>query len=360
MLSVGVGAGASLPAEFLVFKAGVNATSKGDFVFDAASARSVIANWRAQGNELMLDYDHASLSAWPVDPALSARAAGWFALEMRGADLWAVNVRWTPQASTALANKEWRYFSPAFETDEHGRITALVNIALTNLPATKSMQPLVAASKGHPMLDAETIKAALDALEAGDGAAATEILKQLIAEAASGGASDAASEEPADGAESEAPTASQDAALVAAGRMAMTLTGAPNAGAAVEQLTRIVQAAKDLEAREEQLAADRAALEADERRGLVVQLIKLGAETPATAWTGEDAKTVCKRLADEPIAGMRARVKTLSATARKPKTPPPSSENGVDANGLTPDEARICAATKCDPKVFLSLKKRAR
>jgi hypothetical protein len=179
-------------------------------------------------------------------------------------------------------------------------------------------------------------------------------LKQLIAEAASGGASDAASEEPADGAESEAPTASQDAALVAAGRMAMTLTGADSAGQALEMLGKAFAASRQLAEREEQLAADRAALEGDERRGLVVQLIKLGAETPATAWTGDDAKTICKRLSDEPIAEMRVRVKALSTKApRRPTVKPPViAPKTFDGVELSARELALCAETGAKPEEY--------
>ncbi|MBX3182694.1 MAG: hypothetical protein KIT72_19130 [Polyangiaceae bacterium] len=39
----------------------------------------------------------------------------------------------------ALSEKEWRYFSPAFEVGPERRISRLINVALTNLPATYGM-----------------------------------------------------------------------------------------------------------------------------------------------------------------------------------------------------------------------------
>src|SRR5690606_21758833 len=110
------------------------------------------------------------------DPAQAGKAAGWFELEVRNGELWAVNVRWTPPAAEALRRKEWRFMSPAFSTDDEGRITSLLNVALTNLPATRRLEPLMAASipalGDQPMLDAETVKKAIDALASGDAEAA--------------------------------------------------------------------------------------------------------------------------------------------------------------------------------------------
>ncbi len=144
LLTIGV-EGDEPPTEFRIFTAGTVETSKGRFTFDAKAAKSVMAAFGDQGNELMVDYDHASLSPMPVDPARAGIAAGWFGLELRDGELWAVNVRWTLPASEALRRKEWRYMSPAFRT-EGKRIVSIVNVALTNIPATKRLEPLMAAS----------------------------------------------------------------------------------------------------------------------------------------------------------------------------------------------------------------------
>ena len=129
------------PREFRIFPFGRVETTKGVFLFDARSATSVMERWREWGNRLFIDYEHGALNPHNAGPA---PAAGWFDLEVREDGLWAVNVDWTPRAREMLAQGEYRYFSPAFEVDEEGRIIALINIALTNLPATKRMEPLVA------------------------------------------------------------------------------------------------------------------------------------------------------------------------------------------------------------------------
>ena len=72
------------------------------------------------------------------------------------------------------------------------------------------------------------------------------------------------------------------------------------------------------------LTAADAEEEQTERLALVAGLVKLGVETPALAFAGKpDAGKLSKRLQDEPIAELRERVKTLSATAPKLRVTPP-------------------------------------
>lgn len=136
-----------LPREFQIFHAGANATNKGIFLFDRESANAVMAEFRAQGVQKFVDWDHQAAS----EPPTQAPAAGWFDLEVRGSDaepeLWATNVRWTPEAAGQLARSEYRHFSPWFDVDSKtGRVMRLRNLALVNYPATQRQQPLVAAS----------------------------------------------------------------------------------------------------------------------------------------------------------------------------------------------------------------------
>lgn len=133
------------PTQVRIFPMGKVETSKGTFLFDRLAADAVMAAYADQGNELFFDYDHKSLrSEGPVD---SGKAAGWFHLELRADGLWAIDIRWTQSAAAQLSAGEWRYFSPAFLVDDAtGRIVELINVALTNNPATKNMTPLVAAS----------------------------------------------------------------------------------------------------------------------------------------------------------------------------------------------------------------------
>ena len=162
-----------LPSEFRIFTAGKVVTEKGTFTFDASAAKAVMAAYREHGNEIMIDYDHASLSATDArDPAMAGKAAGWCALELRDGELWAVNVRWTDPAAAAMRAREWRYMSPAFAIEKN-KITSLLNVALTNIPATRNLTPLVAASRGSKMSKKYRVKLGgkryLIKLDDGDG-----------------------------------------------------------------------------------------------------------------------------------------------------------------------------------------------
>lgn len=116
----------------------------------------VMADYHQHGIELSFDYEHAAMFDGSETPK-GAPSAGWFAPEIRNGELWATNIRFTPRAADYLKNREYRYFSPAFKVDEEtNRITCLINCALTNIPATDNLTPIVAA-KGSKMAKIETV-----------------------------------------------------------------------------------------------------------------------------------------------------------------------------------------------------------
>ena len=137
------------PREFMIFPLGKTITTlKGTFVLTDEGAAEVMQRYVEHGTDLHLDYEHLSIEPEKnANPELAV-AAGWFDLELRNDGLWAVNVRWTPRAEKMLRNGEYRYISPAFHADEEGYIHELLNVALTNLPATDNLNALVAASLG--------------------------------------------------------------------------------------------------------------------------------------------------------------------------------------------------------------------
>lgn len=151
-LSIALDAGKEPPSAFRLFAAGEIDTLKGKFLFDESSAESVMAAWEAWGvDRFAIDYGHSMLDEKPLDPAHAGKAAGWFRLEVRDGELWAVDVEWTPPAAEALRNREWRFVSPAFDfeavddrDDLRGRITELINTAITNVPATRNAPPIMA------------------------------------------------------------------------------------------------------------------------------------------------------------------------------------------------------------------------
>ena len=144
---------ATPPVLFKIFSYGSTDSTKGPYVFDKESADSVMSNYVAHGVDLSIDYEHQSIA----HPPIKAPAAAWFTPVLQEDGLYASNVKWTQEASAFLTSKEYRYFSPAFEQDEKtGRVMRLLNLALTNLPATRNIPALVAASaKGQITMSEE-------------------------------------------------------------------------------------------------------------------------------------------------------------------------------------------------------------
>jgi phage I-like protein len=334
--------GFSPPVEFRLFRAGVNDSSKGSFLFDEQAAALVMANYGKHGADIPLDLEHLSLD--PASPRLDAHdARAWFGLEVRNGELWAVNVRWTPDGERRLRDKTQRYVSPAFDVDEDGRIVDILNVALTALPATHNPYALIAASKRTKLtgdtkrMDPKLIQEALTALKDNDAAKALEILEGLIVVAAGGDAAPAEDPPPADpalaeiNAVTEAETPAQALSVIKAWKKAIN-----------------------------ESAAQAAVVALSERKSLVGKLVTLGAETPATAYTGEgDAKKLADRLVSEPIDSLRARVTALSA-AKKPAVAP--ARGAEVRTTFTPDEIagakRLSAVRKVEvtPAEFVALK----
>lgn len=332
------------PKEFRLFAYGANETSKGVFVLAPEGAAKIVEECKLHGVDLMIDYDHASLNPFSVDPALSGRAAGWFNVEARGDGLWATNVRWTEAASGAIRAKEWRYVSPAFAADEAGTITSLLNVAITNMPATRRAIPLVAAnrrarrnlSRHEGCMTPEQLQAIIDLLDAGDVEGAKAALTVMAAGNPAPEAeapSEAAPAAPEVASEAPAAPSEEDKQMLAGARVALSVLGVQLADEMVAEVKRLHGVAKDLEAREAKVAEAKAVLEAGERKRLVAELVKLGAEVPATAWSDDTASTPCKRLQAEPIEEMRARVQTLSASKGKASPAKPPASPDADASG---------------------------
>src|SRR5690348_7278332 len=99
LLNTSGASGFSPPVEFRLFRAGVNETSKGAFIFDDQAAQAVLSQYNREGVRVMLDLEHMSLSGQDPD------SRAWFDLEVRNGELWAVNVNWTPDGARRLSEK---------------------------------------------------------------------------------------------------------------------------------------------------------------------------------------------------------------------------------------------------------------
>jgi hypothetical protein len=200
----------------------------------------------------------------------------------------------------------------------------------------------------------EQVKAAMEALAGGDGAAALEILESLLTDAASGGA-------PADdkGAPPAAAGATGGNAEEPPPEMAALARGVLALFSGLDAAS-VLKAIEALKAGSDKAAADVALLEAVERRALVGELVKLGREEPGTAWVDPDktgAELVpVERLAKEDLAGLRKRVSIMRSTqgARQKTThTPPAGGNGDTApRKLNRAELAYCEKHKITPEQF--------
>lgn len=132
--SVGVEDGVK---EIQILPFGAVKSKRGDFIADAAAVKSLIQNFNAEKNDVVIDYEHQSLSGG------EAPAAGWIKeLTDKGeAGLWA-SVEWTPRGAEYIKNKEYKYLSPVVSLDDGDRASVLWSAGLTNTPAIDGMEPI--------------------------------------------------------------------------------------------------------------------------------------------------------------------------------------------------------------------------
>ena len=111
---------------------------------DKAQADTVIANFKAHGTDLPIDYDHASMQV----PNVKAPAAGWIKeLSYVPGDGLYGDVEWTATGKADVESGAYRYHSPVILTNtKTKKIERLLNVALTNQPRTKHQRELLAAS----------------------------------------------------------------------------------------------------------------------------------------------------------------------------------------------------------------------
>ena len=141
--------GTEPPDAFRLFPLGTVETTKGTFYLTPADAAACVERHRGYGNDLSVDFGHGVFN----EHEAPQMAAGWIRdLEVRADGLWAAGVTWTERAAAMIRAREQRYFSPAFMTDEEGHIVEILNVALTLMPATHNLTPLVAsrARSGRP------------------------------------------------------------------------------------------------------------------------------------------------------------------------------------------------------------------
>ncbi len=132
------------------------------FETDAAALAGLVADFEARGVDLVVDYEHQSMTGD------RAPAAGWIK-ELRAMTdgLWA-RVEWTDQAQTYLRSREYRYFSPVLRLEPATRRpVALLSVALTNTPAMRQVPPLVLKAQAEADREARSKKYGIGVKEGG-------------------------------------------------------------------------------------------------------------------------------------------------------------------------------------------------
>lgn len=143
------------PKEFPLFKFGENPAyhfgmGEQNIEFTQTDAYKFLAN--NKNKKIMIDYDHGSLMMNSPNPAETSKAAGFGYLSLRDDGLYLTNIEWNPPAIDKLKNGEFRYVSPAYETNSDGEMERFINVALTNLPALQNNAEILN-TRGKQMAD---------------------------------------------------------------------------------------------------------------------------------------------------------------------------------------------------------------
>lgn len=289
---------------------------------DGDIAQVVIAELRARGTRLVIDYEHQTLKA--AENGQPAPAAGWVNaadLEWRdGIGLVARKVEWTARAAAMLDEKEYRYFSPVFPYDKTtGAVLALRMGALTNFPGLDGMADVALKQLLTPTDPQET--------------SVNETLKKLLAAL---GLSADTTEEAALSAvaaiKSKADTA--DAAQTAANAQIAALKASP----AQPDPAKYVPI-ETMQAMQTELAALRGDFNANKVTGIVEQALAEGKLLPAQKQWAED-------LGKKDLAALTgyldsaAPIAALAGTQTKGKAP----EGEQAAGKLTDAQVAVCKA----------------
>lgn len=175
---IGLPEGDGPPAEFRIWKFGINNTTKGTVLFDSEAAASIMAAYADHGVDIAIDYEHQTFNS--ESNGKPAPAAAWFTPQVRDDGLYATNVKWSDEAAAFLKSRQYRYFSPSAEIDKDTRrVRKLLPFALTNYPATKHLEPLVAKA-GVTAEESRPMRTLLTALGLKEDAEEADALSALV------------------------------------------------------------------------------------------------------------------------------------------------------------------------------------
>lgn len=137
----------AIAKELRLFKAGINSTLEADYLFDTIAADSVMRAWARWNVPIQFDLEHLSLD--PKAPNYLSDSFGSCSLAVRSGELWAIAIKFTPQAIERIVDGRQRFVSPTmyFDAQNQNRVTEIFCLGLVAKPQTLGAQPLLAASR---------------------------------------------------------------------------------------------------------------------------------------------------------------------------------------------------------------------
>ena len=144
-----------IPTSIRLFKVGSNPDCRGlDVEYDPGDAEQIVkANTRADGT-VCFDIAHGTLpSPGDVTTPEQHKSVGWGKLRADGTGVWLDDIKWTPDTVQQLMLREWRFISPGFnvsgdaDSNKPVKLSTIISVALTNIPATVDAQPIVRSIK---------------------------------------------------------------------------------------------------------------------------------------------------------------------------------------------------------------------
>lgn len=131
----------SAPEWMLLFAAGWGEVEKsGRFLVDEEAFGLISTEMARRGNDLVVDYEHATITGQ------EAPAAGWVReLKWDPGQGVLARIDWTEKAAGYLAAGEYKYHSPVFfvrKSDQ--RVVSVHSVALTNAPKTNNLKAITA------------------------------------------------------------------------------------------------------------------------------------------------------------------------------------------------------------------------
>lgn len=377
------------PDAFKLFPLGQVDTTKGLFLLTPEDAAACVARHVDYGNDLSIDWGHGVLKEDEGGEGHEQLAAGWIAgLEVRDDGLWAIGVTWTDKAAAAIRAREQRFYSPLFMVED-GHVVEILNCALTLMPATKGITPLVmsrtsgtptrptpaARPSGAPrttpkkatrMNIKDCTKAELTALaeeaekDAGDDESKKNFAAKIrsLAEAAEDDSDDDKNKPEATSDQVEASRIVAAAKKITGGKTASEIEGTLRA------MSEGHGQATALSAKLNELTAQVEKLSSNEKRERVRKLIA------AHATPGPDCKVTPAEVDDLVEWGVKDEAALTSYLKKKSpvvaasggaKTPGQAGGAGgagaTGEEGLTPAELEFCRRSKLDPKKYLAAKR---